>query len=117
MSGNPSSREGDEQDYSPLPPVGFHIQLYYVGGVDSAKLLDNIQPGPPSQKQDPSQHSCKLQNLPVAEGQVSAREAATLHPARCLKHPTLQKNYFIVADSPDFMQDGVQIDTQTGMGR
>lgn len=98
-----------QTDYGVPPPVGFQVQLYATDGVDEGELLHDIQPGPESQRNDTSQHSCKLQHLSVAEGHDPAREAANVHPSRCLEHPTLQKNYFLIADMPDFLEDGVQI--------
>lgn len=100
----------NDQEYGPPPPVGFHVQLYTIDGIDQDKLLFEIQPGPEEQKHDPSQHSCKAHHLPVTSSEQSpAREAANLHPSRCLQHPTLQKEYFLLADTLSYLSEGVQV--------
>lgn len=100
----------DDEDYGPPPPVGFHVQLYTIDGIDQDKLLYEIQPGPEEQKCDPSQHSCKLHHLPLTSSDQSpAREAANLHPSRCLQHQTLQKSYLLLADTLSYPSEGVQV--------
>lgn len=104
-----SDEPTSSQDYGDPPPVGFHVQLYAVDGVDEDGLVYQIQPGTDSHKRDRSQHVCRLHHLSIAAGHDPAREAANLHPSRCLQHLTLQKNYFIIADTPDWEQQGVQL--------
>jgi hypothetical protein len=97
------------QDYSTLPVVGFHVQLYIVDGVDGNQLLYDLQPRLESQRLDVKQHAYRLRSISSSAKEQPARKAAKMHPSICARHPSVQKNYFIIADSPNHAKDGVGI--------
>ncbi|KAK3713330.1 hypothetical protein LTR37_008522 [Vermiconidia calcicola] len=103
---------GDQEDsrnYGNPPPQGFHIQLYTVPGVNEDDLVRKIEPSSHYKKADQSDWVTKVHCLPKNALRDPTRYAADLHPHRCATHPTLVKEYFIVADEPNFHGEGVAI--------
>ena len=97
-------------DYGPPPPVGFHIQLYTLPDVDENTLIRYIEPGVIQfQRTDQSNWACKIYRLSSDANGDPIRYAANLYPHQCARHPSLAKNYFIVADEPNFLEEGVVI--------
>ena len=60
-------------------------------------------------KSDRTDWACKTHRLSAEASVNPARYAADMHPYRCSKHPTLQKEYFLVADDPNYLEEGVQL--------
>jgi hypothetical protein len=80
-----------------------------VPGLDENDLIRQIEPSTQHKKADQSDWTCKIYSLPTDAIGDPTRYAANLHPYQCARHPTLEKNYFIIADEPNFLQEGVVI--------
>jgi len=98
----------DVQDYG-KPTAGFHIQLYTIPGLDDGSLIREIEPVSYLKNADRSDWVCRLHRLPSAALTDPLKYAANLHPHQCAKHPTLQKQYFIVADQLNYREEGMAI--------
>lgn len=99
--------EQRKKDEEIFPKRGYHVRLYVAGGIDIDQLGYDIEPLPTTERHIMRKRACKLQRLPANND--PSRCAATMHPAECAKHSTIQKNYFLVADEVDYMEKGVQV--------
>jgi hypothetical protein len=95
--------------YGARPPLGFHIQVYMVPGVNDAKLLLDLEPESHRKKHDRSDWVCKPYRLPEEAGRDPASHAASMHAERCSHHPTLHPQFFIVGDELNFEDEGVLV--------
>jgi len=109
--GSPSS--GPIPPASP-PPVGFHIGVYAVVGVDCAALIRKLEPGASTGKA-PENYACRLQAiLPSSPPSSTSQDtnpiiqtAMTLHPSRCTRNPHLHKLFLLIADTTDPFTNGI----------
>ncbi|KAK5166276.1 uncharacterized protein LTR77_008537 [Saxophila tyrrhenica] len=104
-----NENDQQDQDYGTPPPLGFHIQVYTTPDVEQDSLIEQMEPGSSYKKADRSDWGCKAHRLTNSAKQDSIMNAARIHPYRCLKHPTLEKKYFIVADEANYADEGVAI--------
>jgi hypothetical protein len=106
---NNDDDDGDQDDYGQAPALGFHIQVYLVPGLEENPFVDKLEPLRHLKKADRSDWVCKIHRLPKSARRDPVKHAVSVHPYRCSAHPTLQKNYFIVADEPNYSEEGVAI--------